>query len=290
MPAFGARPVEQFGVVLLDTKHRVLRTTVLTVGTLNSTDVEAARRLSRGGARRRRSDRRVPQSSLRRSQPEPRRCGADAAAGGGGVADGDRRRRSHHPGRRAVLQLQGNGTAVSRVLYFDCFSGISGDMVLGALLDAGLPLDELKGALGSLASRAIAHVGAERVLRAGVSARSSRCASTNHATSALRASTRTTSPRSRRTVTRAGIASSPSASQSAGDLRADRRVGAVGGGPRSREGAVPAAGGSRSGDSPDAGREGAPARSRRARFDHRHRRRRVRAGVVRRGPRSSARR
>jgi len=56
-----------------------------------------------------------------------------------------------------------------RVLYFDCFSGISGDMALGALLDAGLPLDELKRALGSLAL-GDAHVHADRVLRAGVSA------------------------------------------------------------------------------------------------------------------------
>jgi pyridinium-3,5-bisthiocarboxylic acid mononucleotide nickel chelatase len=58
---------------------------------------------------------------------------------------------------------------VSRVLYFDCFSGISGDMALGALIDAGLPLDELKRALGSLAL-GDAHVHADRVLRAGVSA------------------------------------------------------------------------------------------------------------------------
>ncbi|HEV8347435.1 MAG TPA: nickel pincer cofactor biosynthesis protein LarC [Vicinamibacterales bacterium] len=58
---------------------------------------------------------------------------------------------------------------MSRVLYFDCFSGISGDMALGALLDAGLPLDELKRALGSLAL-GDAHVHADRVLRAGVSA------------------------------------------------------------------------------------------------------------------------
>jgi hypothetical protein len=58
---------------------------------------------------------------------------------------------------------------VSRVLYFDCFSGISGDMALGALLDAGLPLDELKRALGTLAL-GDAHVHADRVLRAGVSA------------------------------------------------------------------------------------------------------------------------
>jgi DNA repair protein RadC len=40
MPAFGGRGVEQFGVVLLDTRHRVLRTTVISVGTLNSTAVE----------------------------------------------------------------------------------------------------------------------------------------------------------------------------------------------------------------------------------------------------------
>ena len=40
MPSFGARPLEQFGVVLLDTKHRVLRTSVLAVGTLNATVVE----------------------------------------------------------------------------------------------------------------------------------------------------------------------------------------------------------------------------------------------------------
>jgi pyridinium-3,5-bisthiocarboxylic acid mononucleotide nickel chelatase len=56
-----------------------------------------------------------------------------------------------------------------KTLYFDCFSGISGDMALGALLDAGLPFDELKGALGSLAL-GDAHVHAQRVLRAGVSA------------------------------------------------------------------------------------------------------------------------
>ena len=30
-----------------------------------------------------------------------------------------------------------------KVAYFDCFSGVSGDMVLGALLDAGLSLNTL---------------------------------------------------------------------------------------------------------------------------------------------------
>ena len=58
---------------------------------------------------------------------------------------------------------------MARILYFDCFNGASGDMVLGALLDAGLPLDELRAALGSLAIDG-ASVSADRVLRAGVSA------------------------------------------------------------------------------------------------------------------------
>jgi DNA repair protein RadC len=40
MPAFSGRGVEQFGVILLDTKHRVIRTTVITVGTLDSATVE----------------------------------------------------------------------------------------------------------------------------------------------------------------------------------------------------------------------------------------------------------
>jgi uncharacterized protein (TIGR00299 family) protein len=58
---------------------------------------------------------------------------------------------------------------MARVLYFDCFSGISGDMILGAFLDAGLPFDDLKRALGSLAMPNF-DITAERVLRAGVSA------------------------------------------------------------------------------------------------------------------------
>jgi DNA repair protein RadC len=40
MPTFGSQSTEQFGVVLLDTKHRVIRTTVIALGTLNSTVVE----------------------------------------------------------------------------------------------------------------------------------------------------------------------------------------------------------------------------------------------------------
>ncbi|MBI2908519.1 MAG: nickel pincer cofactor biosynthesis protein LarC [Chloroflexi bacterium] len=37
-----------------------------------------------------------------------------------------------------------------RIAYFDCFSGASGDMILGAMVDAGLALEELSASLGSL--------------------------------------------------------------------------------------------------------------------------------------------
>jgi uncharacterized protein (TIGR00299 family) protein len=53
--------------------------------------------------------------------------------------------------------------------YLDCFSGASGDMMLGALLDVGLPLDALRAALGSLAIE-YGDVTTERVSRAGVTA------------------------------------------------------------------------------------------------------------------------
>ena len=37
-----------------------------------------------------------------------------------------------------------------RVAHFDCFSGMSGDMVLGAVIDAGVPADAIRTALDSL--------------------------------------------------------------------------------------------------------------------------------------------
>ena len=40
LPQFGARAVEQFGVILLDTKHRVLKSAILTIGSLNATGVQ----------------------------------------------------------------------------------------------------------------------------------------------------------------------------------------------------------------------------------------------------------
>lgn len=51
----------------------------------------------------------------------------------------------------------------------DCFSGVAGDMLLGALIDAGVPLSDVRGALGSLAIDAES-VWTERVTRAGLAA------------------------------------------------------------------------------------------------------------------------
>jgi uncharacterized protein (DUF111 family) len=56
-----------------------------------------------------------------------------------------------------------------KVLYFDCFSGASGDMLLGALIDAGVPLAEVRRALGSLAIDPDS-VWTEPAVRAGITA------------------------------------------------------------------------------------------------------------------------
>lgn len=40
MPVYGARPTELFGLLLLDAKHRLIRTTIVAAGTLNRTIVE----------------------------------------------------------------------------------------------------------------------------------------------------------------------------------------------------------------------------------------------------------
>lgn len=56
-----------------------------------------------------------------------------------------------------------------KTLYFDCFSGAAGDMILGALIDAGLPLDEVRRALGSLGVEGW-EISAGKVLRTGITA------------------------------------------------------------------------------------------------------------------------
>ncbi|PYX29793.1 MAG: nickel pincer cofactor biosynthesis protein LarC [Acidobacteria bacterium] len=55
-----------------------------------------------------------------------------------------------------------------RIAYLECFSGISGDMFLGALLDAGVPAALLEKTVAALAVRARLEI--SRVLRSGISA------------------------------------------------------------------------------------------------------------------------
>jgi len=51
-----------------------------------------------------------------------------------------------------------------RIAYFDCFAGASGDMILGALIDAGLPLEKIQQALDALQLPGL-RLSAEKVMR-----------------------------------------------------------------------------------------------------------------------------
>ncbi len=55
-----------------------------------------------------------------------------------------------------------------KVAYFDCFSGVSGDMILGALIDAGLGLEELEEELGKLGISGY-KLRTEKTVRKGIS-------------------------------------------------------------------------------------------------------------------------
>jgi uncharacterized protein (TIGR00299 family) protein len=54
-----------------------------------------------------------------------------------------------------------------RIAYLDCFAGISGDMFLGALIDAGVPVETLQGAVNALNLDASLSIG--KVDRSGIS-------------------------------------------------------------------------------------------------------------------------
>ena len=56
-----------------------------------------------------------------------------------------------------------------KVLYVDCFAGAAGDMILGALLDAGLPFEALRTAFGSLAVDGW-DISVDRVIKTGITA------------------------------------------------------------------------------------------------------------------------
>lgn len=55
-----------------------------------------------------------------------------------------------------------------KILYFDCYSGISGDMVLGAFLDAGVPAEHLISALNQLSVDGF-HLEISKTTKGGIS-------------------------------------------------------------------------------------------------------------------------
>ena len=66
----------------------------------------------------------------------------------------------HRPTTEGVLSM--------RVAYLECFSGVSGDMFMGALVDAGVSPRLLEEAVAAL--RIGARLGISRVVRSGISA------------------------------------------------------------------------------------------------------------------------
>ncbi|MGH9705096.1 MAG: nickel pincer cofactor biosynthesis protein LarC [Candidatus Acidiferrales bacterium] len=66
-----------------------------------------------------------------------------------------------------------------KIAYFDCFSGISGDMILGALLDAGADLAQLEGELRRLPLSGW-RISAEKVQRRGIFATQVKVESPEH--------------------------------------------------------------------------------------------------------------
>ena len=58
---------------------------------------------------------------------------------------------------------------MAKIAFFDCFSGCSGDMIIGALLDAGLDFEAFKNSLSGLDLHGY-HLTVEKVLRFSITA------------------------------------------------------------------------------------------------------------------------
>src|SRR5882724_1814436 len=56
-----------------------------------------------------------------------------------------------------------------RAVYFDCFAGVSGDMIIGAQLDLGVDLESMEQQLSSLGLEGY-QINRRRVERSGISA------------------------------------------------------------------------------------------------------------------------
>ena len=114
LPAHGSHPIERFGIVSLTTKSRVIRTAILSTGTLDAALVHPALVFRTAALPPRRVNRPLPQPPVRRPDTEQRRRRADRPPRRSQPDHGDRDRRPRDPGRLAVLQLQGDGPHLNR--------------------------------------------------------------------------------------------------------------------------------------------------------------------------------
>ena len=160
--------MEQFGVVMLDTKHRLIRIRIIAIGSLDTTVVhprEVFREAAAAAAAAIVLFHNHPSGDPTPSADDLVLTHRMLSAGmvmGIDVVDhiilADQRYCSllevgrDRPARltacreRLLIRLK-----ILTALYFDCFSGASGDMILGALIDAGVKLEDVRQALGSLA-------------------------------------------------------------------------------------------------------------------------------------------
>lgn len=67
-----------------------------------------------------------------------------------------------------------------KILYLDCFSGISGDMFLGALIDIGVPLSVIETGLQELGLASEYHLHAEKTSKSGIQGTSFQVHLTDH--------------------------------------------------------------------------------------------------------------
>ena len=169
LPRYAARPVETFGLLALDVRHRLRREAVVSVGCLTASlvhprEVFQEAVVSRAAAL-------VLFHNHPSGDPEPSAGGPGPhpSAGRGGDAHGHRGPRPPGARRGSLRQPEGEGRPVSRLVYFDCASGASGDMLLGAVVDLGLPLDLLRDELGKLPLAGY-RLEAGRVSRSGLAA------------------------------------------------------------------------------------------------------------------------